>query len=430
MSILSKLFGSTSESDTKPIGILEFNYFYAFEYIPNIIQKYNQGQCAITKVFDIPQIIEDHPGYALYAKKVEYGIADSKKYPHIKLFAISIPNNGGLSQAYSAIIVVNEKKKHAHYFTMEISFDNEFALVSPTVGNRANFGFVSSPQEFTERALEIALGDNASTTSSANKKSTSNTSDRIDSIEMLLEAGIEWFQQDFFPLSDVGKAECALLIASMFRGYIKDDDIANAIYSNPDWSNTIDASFISSRISNYIHEYDKRVATLDSPERFRLIDFAQKFGRMKISTIQRKDGSDYKIALFIDAKDKITTVKTDSLNQQEVEPKYISEHRNDYGVRLTPNSVYELFIYSKEEAANLTFFALIANFLLLTPLQNTAIFGENDKVNSLWKAGYDVNVLLDKAMSAFKSTQHKVWILGHELGLLPESMRNIYDDLP
>lgn len=151
---------------------------------------------------------------------------------------------------------------------------------------------------------------------------------------------------------------------------------------------------------------------------------------MKISTIQRKDGSDYKIALFIDAKDKITTVKTDSLNQQEVEPKYISEHRNDYGVRLTPNSVYELFIYSKEEAANLTFFALIANFLLLTPLQNTAIFGENDKVNSLWKAGYDVNVLLDKAMSAFKSTQHKVWILGHELGLLPESMRNIYDDLP
>ena len=67
---------------------------------------------------------------------------------------------------------------------------------------------------------------------------------------------------------------------------------------------------------------------------------------------------------------------------------------------------------------------------MLTPLQNTAIFGENDKVNSLWKAGYDVNVLLDKAMSAFKSTQHKVWILGHELGLLPESMRNIYDDLP
>lgn len=89
MSILSKLFGSTSESDSKPIGILEFNYFYAFEYIPNIIQKYNQGQCAITKVFDIPQIIKDHPGYALYAKKVEYGIADSKKYPHIKLFAIS-----------------------------------------------------------------------------------------------------------------------------------------------------------------------------------------------------------------------------------------------------------------------------------------------------------------------------------------------------
>lgn len=151
---------------------------------------------------------------------------------------------------------------------------------------------------------------------------------------------------------------------------------------------------------------------------------------MKIAPMKHKDGSEYKVAAFVDASDKITIVKTDSLTAQEVEPKYISEHRNDYGVRMTPTNIYELFCYSKEEAENLSFFVLIANFLLLTPLQNAANFGENDKVNLLMKSGYDVNVLLDKAVSTFKSTQHKVWTLGHELGLLPAEMRTIYDDLP
>lgn len=430
MGFFNKLF-SKSKPEPSPRDILEFNYFYAFEYIPSIIQKYNHRQCPIEKIFDVPDIIASHPNYSPFAKRIEYGLADSKKYPNIKLFAISIPNNGGISQANSAIIVLNEEKKFAQYFTMEISFDNQFAIVSPTLESRNNYGFVSSPEEFTERALQIALGSDRSNNQTNTKKASSNlNSNRIDNIEMLLEAGVEWFQNDFLPLTGKAKLECALLLGSTLIRCISSDDIAKAINSNPEWANILDNSSIKLRLTDYQHAYDHRVATLDSPFRMRLLDFAAKFGKMKIATFNDKSGNPFKAAAFIDGEGKITIAYMHTLTEEEKVPAYISLHRKDYGIRQTAHYNYELFSYSKEEAENLSFFVLIANYLLLKPLEDIEYFNSNDKVSALGSAGYNIDIILDKAITAFRASRDKIYALGKELKLLPEAIPTKYENLP
>lgn len=196
---------------------------------------YNQGLCRIEKLFDVPSIIKEHPSFSTYARKIEFGIANHNKNSDFKLFAISVPNNGGISQAICGVVILKESTNFAQYFTMESSFGGEYAVVSPSESSRANFGFVKTPQEFTERVLQIALekgkqGDQLFV--SASKPKQQNKVDRIDSIEILLESGVEWFQNDFFPLTEKAKLECALLVGSTLIRCISESDIIAAIHSN------------------------------------------------------------------------------------------------------------------------------------------------------------------------------------------------------
>lgn len=68
--------------------------------------------------------------------------------------------------------------------------------------------------------------------------------------------------------------------------------------------------------------------------------------------------------------------------------------------------------------------------MLLKPLEDIEDFNSNDRVNTLGSAGYNIDIILDKAIAAFRSARDKVYALGKELKLIPDAVPTKYDDLP
>ena len=140
-------------------SIVKFNYFYAFKYIPAVLDKYNLKQSTISSIFDVPTILGQHPEFSDIAKKIEYGILESKKDRNIKALAIAIPNTQAISEVEIAYVVFDERTKRAVYYTLEKSIDG-YAIASPTSdGNHHLIDFVDSHQQFIEKILPIAMDE-------------------------------------------------------------------------------------------------------------------------------------------------------------------------------------------------------------------------------------------------------------------------------
>lgn len=138
---------------------VKFNYFYAFKYIPEIIDKYNLKQSTISSIFDIPTILGQHPEFSYIAKNIEYGISESKKDKNIKVLAIAIPNTQTISEVEIAYVVFAERINKAVYYTLEKSIGG-YAIARPTSdGNHNLIDFVDSPQQFVEKILPIAMNE-------------------------------------------------------------------------------------------------------------------------------------------------------------------------------------------------------------------------------------------------------------------------------
>lgn len=149
---------STSLPNTKD-SIVKFNYFYAFKYIPEVLDRYNRKQSTISSIFDIPTIIGQHPEFSDVARKIEYGISESKKDKDIKALAIAIPNTHAISEVEIAYIVFDERTNKAVYYTLEKSIGG-YAIASPTSeGEHHLIDFVDSPQQFVKKILPIAMDE-------------------------------------------------------------------------------------------------------------------------------------------------------------------------------------------------------------------------------------------------------------------------------
>lgn len=138
---------------------VKFNYFYAFKYIPEIIDKYNLKQSTISSIFDILTILRQHPEFSDIAKNIEYGISEGKKDKNIKALAIAIPNTQTISEVEIAYVVFDERINKAVYYTLEKSIGG-YAIASPTSdGKHHLIDFVDSPQQFVEKILPIAMDE-------------------------------------------------------------------------------------------------------------------------------------------------------------------------------------------------------------------------------------------------------------------------------
>lgn len=138
---------------------VKFNYFYAFKYIPEIIDKYNLKQSTISSIFDILTILRQHPEFSDIAKNIEYGISEGKKDKNIKALAIAIPNTQTISEVEIAYVVFDERINKAVYYTLEKSIGG-YAIASPTSdGNHHLIDFVDSPQQFVDKILPIAMAE-------------------------------------------------------------------------------------------------------------------------------------------------------------------------------------------------------------------------------------------------------------------------------
>lgn len=138
--------------------VVQFNYFYAFRYIPQELELYNANKVSISSVIDIPSIIKRVPKCVKVASKIEYMFANHNTYPFIKTLTILIPNTKSISEVELALIIYNEKTNKALYYTLEISLDNNYAICVPkSNGEHCLLTLVKTPQEFTSFVSEQAL---------------------------------------------------------------------------------------------------------------------------------------------------------------------------------------------------------------------------------------------------------------------------------
>lgn len=120
-SIQSNIFKMSNVRHTTPNNpITKFNYLYSFQYIPKIIEDYNNGLCSIEVIFDkskYPNTIKK------ISNKVEITCNSSKKFG-IDTLLISLPSTKAFTEVAAILIYHSVSLHHAIMYTLEYSIDS------------------------------------------------------------------------------------------------------------------------------------------------------------------------------------------------------------------------------------------------------------------------------------------------------------------
>lgn len=101
--------------------ITKFNYLFSFQYVPSIIEGYNNGLNSIEIIFDkskYPFMTEK------ISDKVEITCSSSTKFG-IDTLLISLPSTEAITEVSAILIYHSASLRHALLYTLEYSIDEE-----------------------------------------------------------------------------------------------------------------------------------------------------------------------------------------------------------------------------------------------------------------------------------------------------------------
>lgn len=134
---------------------VRFNYWYAFKYIPHVIDLYCKGEISVEAIINFSYIVQKHPEFSKIAVKTKFAFSIISE--NFKVLSVSIPNTGKISEVEIGYIVFNETDHKAVYFTLEQSINN-YVIASPEKdGVYKILNTVDTPQEFVEYVLPLAF---------------------------------------------------------------------------------------------------------------------------------------------------------------------------------------------------------------------------------------------------------------------------------
>lgn len=369
--VQSNIFKKNDTSPNPNNPITKFNYLFSFQYVPKIIEDYNNGLCSIEVIFDkskYPNTIKN------ISDKVEITCNSSKKFG-IDTLLISLPSTKAFTEVAAILIYHSVSLHHAIMYTLEYSIDEKNAecFVICQVKGEKHFNTGINAREgkdfltqtsthaflyFAELEKKLSVmtlpeydnfmakvkeifGDNIP----HNSYGISLTDESIlRSISSSLDTGIENMLKNTdlsLRLMIQNKNEAIFCLTGATSLFIDSVFTAYALYLYH-FNRRISFDTILRRVNYYAKMfssfYFKRTETL--------VDFAKKHGRMKVAPfVNKQTGEAFKSCAFIDSNDIVTLCAFGSIDfssEDSQTPIYIAKNKDHLVVAQTTYGTYKL----------------------------------------------------------------------------------------
>lgn len=371
-SIQSNIFKMSNVRHTTPNNpITKFNYLYSFQYIPKIIEDYNNGLCSIEVIFDkskYPNTIKK------ISNKVEITCNSSKKFG-IDTLLISLPSTKAFTEVAAILIYHSVSLHHAIMYTLEYSIDEEnvecFVICQVKGEKHFNTGinakngedfltqtsthaflyFAELEKKLSEKTLpeydnfmakvKDIYGDNIP----HGAYGTPFTDESIlKSIASSLDTGIENMLKNTdlsLRLMVQNKNEAIFCLTGATCLFIDSVFTAYALYLYH-FNRRISFDMILTRVKYYA----KMFSSFYFKRTELLVDFAKRHGRMKIAPfVNKQTGEAFKSCAFVDSNDNVTLCafgSVDFSSEDSQTPIYIAKNKNHLVVAQTKYGTYKL----------------------------------------------------------------------------------------
>lgn len=351
--------------------ITKFNYLFSFQYVPSIIEGYNNGLNSIEIIFDkskYPFMTEK------ISDKVEITCSSSTKFG-IDTLLITLPSTEAITEVSAILIYHSASLRHALLYTLEYSIDEEnsecFVICQVKGEKHINTGiYVKDGNDFflqtstnaflyfaelekkqsenTLPELDIFISKVKETFGDNIPKDTYGTlyTDKsvLKSISSSLDAGIEEMFNNIdmsLRLIVQNKNESIFCLAGATNLFVDPIFTAYALrlyHFNGEYAFKMileRVKYYAKMFSNY---YYKRTE--------KLIDFAKTHGKMKIAPfINKQTGEHFKSCAFIDSNKNVTLCafcSIDFSSDESQTPTYIVKNKDHLVVVRTPSETYKL----------------------------------------------------------------------------------------
>lgn len=373
--------------------IVKFNFYYAFDYIPNCIKLFNEGKNNIMSVIDVIKINALHPEFSKISPKIEFWLSENKNDSSCKGLIISIPNTKSISETELAYIIFDESLSKAYYYTLEFTIGGEYMIGTPKVGVHTTIMSVRNVEEFIEEASndamsrlnEIKFEDNSRSEISNNEFLTEENEYFNQEVELfekeeekfkelfkIINFEVNWREStDNFPKDERGKAETHIYFASLVPDHIPVADLAQALHENLEELQILEIEAIEKKIEQYKKYYKSLVTKPFIIKKWSLVDFAREFGRMKVTNVMEnnKTGEKFKSGAFQDINDKLTLAGFHGFAWEQQTPAFISKHKDKIGVLYSEFGNYKIYFIDQLKRDKYKYFQSVIQSLFLYPIE-------------------------------------------------------------
>lgn len=135
-------------------------YYLQFEFIPSLVETYNHGghpEKMFLNIRDrmaVRQLVMGN----MFRVEWEHLLINQQENDGLLYVIYTFPEPREVPEAKYGAVVIDPKKEHASYFTMEKSFDGYWMMCGVVDGTHLNFGSIDDDmdvQTFVNRVMEM-----------------------------------------------------------------------------------------------------------------------------------------------------------------------------------------------------------------------------------------------------------------------------------
>lgn len=436
--------------------IVKFNFYYCTDYMPKIIQDFNNGGISFDKLISLSNI----------SGNLQVKCLDSQKISG-KIIQISIPSTKAVSETALVLVFFSNNNNKASLFTCEYSLDCYMICSSDADGNHSNYGQVYSldeacdycinllPKDFFPSTVKKQIDESYNEHEEDNTfsiKSATKTEDiyggklieRLDSIYFVIQDGVEemmkWLieypnkksisikknDEDVAKMlyshpipSEKGKIECQIIMASLLTSNIDTEIVAKSLINGCSSLSIINLNTLVKMLEVYNHMYKTFVLMDYVKQQWTLTDFARKNGKLKIGTFNKPDKyGNLKRPVFINDKNEKIICQFNSFDENQQTANFIVSNQYNIFVQKRVNGDFEFVLKDNIDINRNNFFDFLLYKIYFTPLTYSYYIWRDDIVKAIKRLNISSNEINPVIEQAFNEGKKIMELIATSTGLI------------
>lgn len=460
---LRSIFVKKSDSNIPDVTNLttRFNYFYSFDFLPKLVNDYNEKKISFDDVISFSNIPEEYRSISKHIEVISSGLNNDND---ILLYLINVPSKKSISEVCKLIIIRSKHNNFVRLYSLEYSI-SDYCVCELSNGNHNNLGFASNGDEFLVVCLSHFRNNSPSDYFSENivskpkeenkeskatvtnyselgiRSSTPTTdiygdslSNRLKDIFYCIQEGADWMIKQMADLPTVsvqGRMETEIIISSLLSKEIDEGLLIQSLLLGNPLYNNIGITLIQSKIRQYLELYEQDVQRSFVTKSYPLLDFATGKGKLKIADFKIPDNYGHsKCPVFI-LQDKKYLLCHFDFEFEDVfhTPDYITKNKTSIIVESRTSG--DIVFVRKEDVRNLydAYFDRMAYFIYCVPLTNPLNLSSSEIYSSLEKNRIPLSMNNAIVGYAFSEGRRLAEGVAQSTGLIGDFSKN-NNDLP